>query len=61
MIALGLFEREPQKHLTFSGVDTQENFRGNFPIEAALRSFGYHPEIDLSNGLKLTAKALGLL
>jgi nucleoside-diphosphate-sugar epimerase len=58
---LDLFGRDPQEHMTFSGVDAQEDYRGNFPIDAAFRSFGFHPETSISDGLKHTAKAWGLL
>ncbi len=60
-ITLSLFERDPQEYIAFSGVDAQECYRGNFPIEAASRSFGYSPQTSLSDGLKLTARAWGLL
>ena len=58
---LDLFGRDPQEYMIFSGVDAQEDYRGNFPIDAAFRSFGFHPETSISDGLKHTAKAWGLL
>ena len=58
---LSLFGRDPQAYMTFSGVDAQENYRGNFPIDAAYRSFGFRPETSISDGLKHIAEAWGLL
>jgi UDP-glucose 4-epimerase len=59
--ALDLFGRNLQTDLNFSGEDAQEDYRGNFPVDAAFTSFGYRPETPLAKGLELTAKAWGLL
>jgi nucleoside-diphosphate-sugar epimerase len=58
---LHLFGRDMETSMVFSGVDDQENYRGNFPIEAASRAFGFHPQISLADGIKHTAQAWGLL
>lgn len=59
--ALRLFSRDPDDHLSFSGVDAQEHFRGCYPTDAALAAFGFRPRTELSDGLRKTAAAWGLL
>jgi nucleoside-diphosphate-sugar epimerase len=59
--ALKLFGRDPQENIVFSGTDTQEEYRGSFPIDQAFHAFGFQPNTPISDGLELTAKAWGLL
>lgn len=61
LATLRLFDRDPDNHLNFAGVDTQEHFRGSYPTDAALAAFGFRPRTELSDGLRRTATAWGLL
>jgi len=61
LTALDLFKRDSQKKIIFSGIDEQEEYRDNFPIDAAFQAFGYRPEIPIREGLKRIAQASGLL
>lgn len=61
LAVLELFDRNPATHLTFSGVDAQESYRGRYPTDAALAAFGFSPRTSLKDGLRQTAAAWGLL
>ncbi len=55
--ALEMFGRDAGMNIIFSGVDTQEEYRGNFPVDAAFHSFGYRPQTSIHGGLKYTTEA----
>jgi len=59
--ALEIFGRDVERNMVFSGVDAQEEYRGNFPVDAAFHSFGYRPQTSIRDGLKYMAEAWGLL
>lgn len=58
---LEIYGLNPETHLLFSGEDLQESYRGNFPIDAATRSFGYLPQTTIREGLRETAISWNLL
>ena len=57
---LRIFGR-PEDSIHCSGSDPQEDYRGNFPHDAATKAFGYKPETELEEGLRECARAWGLL
>jgi len=58
---LRIFDRSGEDAIRCSGLDPQESYRGNFPFEAANKSFGYRPQVSLEVGLRLCARGWGLL
>ena len=60
-IILRLFHRDCGANINDSGIDPQQNYRGLFPIEAAMRSFGYQPEVSLEEGIRRSAQEWGVL
>ena len=58
---LQIFGRDQRNGIRFTGVDPQESYRGSFPYDAAKEIFGYSPQVSLKEGLKLCARAWGLL
>ncbi len=60
-MSLRIFNRDIQKNIICSGVDPQEEYRGQYLIDAARKIFGYYPQTQVLDGLRYTSKAWGLL
>lgn len=58
---LRLFGIRPEDAIRLEGIDPQEEYRGRYPISAAIKAFGYRPQVTLEEGLRRTAEAWGLL
>ena len=60
-IVLRIFGGTEEDSIHCSGLDPQEDYRGNFPFDAATKAFGYRPETSLDAGLRECARSWGLL